>query len=214
MLGDIRDEIKEVNETDFLKLLRILAARTAENLNYSAIASEAGISTYHVKNMINLLISYGIILLLPPYSGNTLKTLVKTPRLHFVDSGLCCYLLGIKTREEFLSHPLKGRIFESYVVSEIIKNARNNGDYSDFYFYREESKRKKDDDVSVAEIDLIKQDGLKLYPIEIKLNATPNISMAKHIKNFANREMGSVVCLSHKKTLLSKDILVMPVSMI
>ena len=214
ILGDIRDEGEDIDEVTFLKILRILAARTAEPLNYAAIGNDAGISAYKAKSIINLLISYGIIELLEPYSGNTLKSLVKTLRLHFVDSGLCCYLLGIRDTDGFLNHPLAGRIFESYAVSEIIRNARNNGDDSRFYFYREEGKRKRDDNRAIAEIDLIKESGNRLFPIEIKMNATPTASMARHFAALDSDEMGTIVCLSPKKTILARDLLVVPISMI
>lgn len=214
ILGDIRDEGEEIDDVTFLKMLRILAARTAESLNYSTIANETGISTYKAKKMINLLISYGIIHLLEPYSKNTLKSIVKTQRLHFTDSGLCCHLLGIHGVEEFIQHPLAGHVFESYVVGEIIKNARNNGDDAAFYFYREEGKKKKIDNQSVAEIDLIKESGNKVYPIEIKMSASPSIHMARHFEKLESDMMGTIVCLSSKKTILSKNLLVMPISMI
>ena len=214
ILGDIRDEGEDIDEVTFMKILRILAARTAEPLNYAAIGNDAGISAYKAKSIINLLISYGIIELLEPYSGNTLKSLVKTPRLHFVDSGLCCYLLGIRDTDGFLNHPLAGRIFESYAVSEIIRNARNNGDDSRFYFYREEGKRKRDDNRAIAEIDLIKESGNRLFPIEIKMNATPTASMARHFAALDSDEMGTIVCLCPRKTILARDLLVVPISMI
>ena len=214
ILGDIRDEGKDIDEVTFLKLLRILAARTATPLNYAAIANDTGISAYKATEMTNLLISYGIISLLPPYSGNTLRSLVKTPCMHFTDSGLCCHLLGIRSADEFLAHPLAGRIFESYAINEVLRNARNNGDDAEFYFYREEGKRKRDDSGSVAEIDLIKKSGHRMYPIEIKMSATPSSSMARHFKAIGTEEMGTVICLGARKTLLASNLLAMPVSMI
>ncbi len=214
LLGDILDEDDDlIDILDFRRLLHVLAARTAQELNYSAIASETGLSNYKVKKLVTLLESYGIIFLLPPYSGNTLKSIVKTPRMYFTDSGLCSALLGIEDPEGFLKHPLAGRIFESYVVSELIRNARNNGDYANFYFYREENKGKS---TGPAEIDLIKEKGGIDYPIEIKLNATPVKKMARWFDAIPEekRGMGTIVCMGKEKTLLSKDILVLPVSMI
>ena len=214
LLGDIRYEGESMDEATFLKILRILAARTGSAVNYTSIAEDAGISAYKVKMVMNLLVSYRIIYLLEPYSGNTLKSLVRTPRMYFTDSGLCCYLLGISNASAFLSHPLAGFIFESYAIGELIRNARNNGDDSEFYFYREEGKRHKDDDRSVREIDLVKKTGDRLYPFEIKLNATPTLSMARNFSALPSSEMGTIVCMSRRKTILSKDVLVMPVSMI
>ena len=215
LLGDIRsnEESIDIDINGFYRLLRVLAVRTAEPINYSSIADEAGISAYKVRNLVSLLVSYGIIHLLSPYSSNTLKSIVKTPRMHFTDTGLCCNLLGIEDAEGFLKHPLAGRIFESYVVSELMRNARNNGDCAQFYYYREESKKKG---VGSPEIDLIKEKSGVLYPIEIKLNATPVMSMARWFECIPKekRGMGTIVCMSREKTLLSRDVLVMPVSII
>ncbi len=214
ILGDIKDEDDtNINILDFQKFMMILAARNAEPVNYSSIASEANLSAYKVKNLISLLVSYGIIYLLPPYSGNVLKSVVKTPRMYFTDSGLCCHFLGIEDSDGLLSHPLAGRIFESYAVGEIIRNARNNADFASFYFYREEPKNKG---YGSAEIDLIKEKSGVLYPFEIKLNASPVLSMARWFERIPEdkRGMGTIVCMSREKTMLSKDVLVLPVSMI
>lgn len=212
ILGDIRDEDEDIEEALFRRLLHVLAARTAEAVNYTAIASEAGISVYNTKKLMNLLESYGIIYMLSPYSGNVFKTITKTPRMHFTDSGLCCHILGIESVQGFLSHPLAGRIFESYAISEIIRNARNNGDYAQFYFLREETKNKN----SYGEIDLIKEKSGILYPMEIKLNASPSASMGRWFDMIPEnkRGMGTVICMHKEKTLLSKSILAMPVSLI
>ena len=165
-------------------------------------------SAYKCKQLLSLLYECGIVFLVPPYSRNTLKSVVKTPRLHFVDSGLCCHLLGINSVEGFLAHRLRGEIFETFVVSELIRNARNNGDFSSFYFYREENGN--------AEIDLIKESNGKLYPIEIKLNSTPKASMAGYFSRLDKNErgMGTIICLNDKKTILASDLLVMPVSLL
>lgn len=213
LLGDIRTEGEEGDENEFLHFLRILASRNADTINYTAISSEANMSSYRVKKLISLLVSCGIIFALSPYSGNTLKTIVKTPRMYFTDSGLYCYLLGIGDVKGFLAHPLAGRIFESYAVSEMIRNARNNGDYSPFYFLREETKNSK---YGSAEIDLIKEKNGMLYPIEIKLNASPTAAMAKWFSAIpeAKRGMGTIICMHKERTMLSRSLLVMPVSMI
>ena len=144
LFGDIRNEIQDMDTLTFKKILKILAARTATALNCSAIAEESGLSQRRVKQIVDLLQSCSLITLLPAYSGKSIKTLVKTPRLHFVDSELCCHLLGTRSVEGFLRHPLRGSVFESYVVIEVIRNARNNGDVSEFYFYREENHGGKD----------------------------------------------------------------------
>ncbi len=213
LLGDIAEEVPNISLLTFMKVLRILAARTATSLNISAVASEAGLDQRKIKSLISILEACSIIHLLPPYEGNTLKSIVKTPRLHFTDSGLCCYLLGIHSIDGFLRHPLKGAIFESYAVSELIRNAKNNGDAAAFYFYREENNGSRK---GPAEIDLIKeQDGI-IYPIEIKLKTTPEASDAKNfdVLESLNTGMSTIVCLHDRKTIMRRDVLVMPVSAI
>lgn len=213
LLGDIRSEMHDMDSLTFTRILKILATRTATALNCSAIAEESGLSLRKVNQIIDLLQSCSLIMLLPAYSGNAIKALVKTPRLHFVDSGLCCHLLGIRSVSGLLRHPLRGAVFESYVVSEVIRNARNNGDESEFYFYREENHGEKE---GPAEIDLIKENNGILYPMEIKMSATPTVSMAKHFKRLIGNSigMGTIICLNEIKTILSHDILVMPISLI
>lgn len=213
LLGDVREEIPDMDRLTFTKILKVIAARTATSLNYSAISDETGLSSRKTIEIISLLESCGLIHIIPPYSNTTIKTLVKTPRIHFVDSGLCCYLLGIKSLDGFLRHPLRGAIFESYVISELIKNARNNGDESSFYFYREENKGGPN---GPAEIDLIKESDGILYPIEIKMTTSPDSAMVRHFDRLDPniKGMGTIICMHDKKTLLKRDVLVMPVSMI
>ena len=113
-----------------------------------------------------------------------------------------------KSVESFLSHKLRGEIFESFAVSELIRNALNNGDFSSFYFYKEENGN--------AEIDSIKESNDKLYPIEIKLNSTPKVSMAGYFSRLNNNErgMGMIIYLNDKKTILASDLLIMPISLL
>ncbi len=212
LLGDVRNEMPDMDSRTFTKVLKILASRTATTLNYSAISNESGLSLKKTTQIINLLEACSLICIIPPYSGNTIKSVTKTPRLHFTDSGLCCHLLGIRSIEGLLKHPLRGAVFESYVVSELIKNAQNNGDEAEFFFYREETHGEKE---GPAEVDLIKEVDGVLYPIEIKMSATPTVEMAKHFKRLrGNVGMGTIVCLYSKRTMLSKDLLIMPVSLI
>lgn len=209
--GDLKSEGFNIPERSFKLILRSLAARTATSLNVASIASDTGVSVYNVNRLISLLEAMGLIILLPPYSRNPEKALVKTPRLHFTDSGLCCHLLGIRDVAGLRRSMLAGRIFESYAVSEIVKNARNNGDYAHFSFYREES---RGTGRSVAEIDLIKESGGLVYPFEIKMSGTPTPEMGRHFYKIPEnvRGMGTIVSLADRHTLLKKDLEIVPVS--
>lgn len=211
LMGDILAEGIDVSEKTFRNLLKVLAARTATSLNISAVANDVKISAYKVETLISMLESCHLVTLLEPYSENVLKRVVKTPRLHFTDSGLCCYLLGIHTVDDFLESPLKGAIFESYAVSEVIRNARNNGDHASFYFYREENKGSAK---GPLEIDLIKKSGGNIHPMEIKLNASPTYSMGKAFSALPEkgRRTGCIVCLVAREERLSSDLVAIPVS--
>lgn len=118
---DIR-EIAAVDEMLFLKFIEILAARTAQELNYASIANDVGVSQPTIKSWISLLKTSGIVYLLQPYYSNLSNRLIKTPKLYFLDTGLVAYLTKYKTPEILESGALSGAILETYVVSEILKS--------------------------------------------------------------------------------------------
>ncbi len=152
-----------------------LAARSGELLNYQSIAKDLSVSNDTVKRWISVLESSRIIYLLQPYANNHLKRAIKTPKLYFLDTGLLAYLTMWLTPETLSKGAVNGgAVFETFVVSEIIKSFINTGiTRLPLYFYRDRDKR---------EIDLLIELGDSLYPpIEIKHGANPpNASMAKH----------------------------------
>ena len=158
------------NEVDFLKFIKVIAARTGQMLNYLDIANEVGISQHIAKNWLDLLIRSDIIYLLPPYFRNINKRILKTPKVYFSDTGLCSYLTDWETPQTLESGAMSGAIFETFVVNEIIKSYKNAGREPNIYYYRDKDKR---------EIDVIIERNGKLYPIEIKKTANPDKSMAK-----------------------------------
>lgn len=124
-----------------------------------------------------------------------------------MDTGLCCYLSGISSRENAKNSQISGALFENYVVSEILKSYWHNGIRPDIYFYR---------DVSQKEIDLIIESNGKSYPIEIKQTGTPTLNMASNFSliNSTKRGTGAIVCLSGKLIPLNSETLVVPVGCI
>ena len=134
--------------------------------------------------------------------------MVKTPKLYFMDTGLVCYLVGWKTKEQAKNGAMAGALFETFVYSEIIKSYLNNGkEINNIYYYRDKQKN---------EIDLIIEDGDTLYPIEIKMSATINKKWSQYNKYLAkvkNKKVTkiTVICQSDKKYELDNDVLVLPI---
>ncbi|MBR4131359.1 MAG: ATP-binding protein [Oscillospiraceae bacterium] len=167
---DIRDLEQVGNETAYLNFIRIVAARTATNVNYEALAQEAGVSAPTAKKWLSILVSCGIVALIEPYSNNALKRVIKAPRMYFLDTGLCAHLMGWGSAGVLENSAMSGAFFETWVVAEIYKSYLNAGKRPPLYFYRDSNKK---------EIDLILyQDGV-VNPIEIKKSAAP-ANAAKH----------------------------------
>jgi predicted AAA+ superfamily ATPase len=128
-------------------------------LNLSSLATESGITHNTAKAWISVLEASFLVHLLQPHYNNFNKRLVKMPKLYFHDTGLACWLLGIKTTEQLTNHPLRGSIFETFVISELIKSRLNRGERPSLYFWR---------DSNGNEVDVIAEQGAGLLPIEIK----------------------------------------------
>lgn len=205
---DVKQILNIGSTLDFLKFVRILAARTGMMINYADIAKDVGVSLPTIKSWISILESSGLIFILQPYFNNLSKRLIRTPKVYFMDTGLVAFLTGWKTSETLENGAMDGSIFETYVVSEIVKSYWNNGLSPDIFYYRDKDKN---------EIDiLLKQDGL-FYPIEIKKKSTPD---KDDIKTFSVIEkvlhervgVGAVICLAKTDIPLTKDVSVIPVS--
>ncbi len=191
-------------------------------MNYSAIASEIGKDMGTVKNWLSILEASGIIYLLEPYTSNVLKRAIRSPKLYFRDTGLVCYLTRWLSPENLAYGAMSGPIFETFVVSEILKSFSNEGlDYRHFVsYYRGRDKKKVREGSETAglevEIDLIIEENGVLYPIEIKKN-----TQAKSIMTSAftvldqipgkKRGMGAVVCNCPDVGALRENILQVPV---
>ena len=169
---DIRELEQVANETAFLQFVKAVAARTATVVNYEVLASEVGISAPTAKTWLSLLISCGVVTLIQPFSNNALKRVIKSPRMYFLDTGLCAHLLGWGSPEVLENSAMSGAFFETWVVSEICKSYLNAGKKPPLYYYRDSNKK---------EIDLIIYQNATVYPIEIKKSTAP----ANAVKNFS-----------------------------
>jgi len=147
----------------FEVFLRLCAGRTGCLLSYSELASDAGVTVNTAKNWISVLEASYIVKRLTPWFANISKRLVKSPKLYFLDSGLACYLMGIHKEEQIATHPLRGQLFETLVVTEAWKHKANRGLPDNIFFYRDSQQR---------EIDLLEDSGVGLQLTEIKSGAT------------------------------------------
>ena len=179
---DVRQVLEVRDLMVFQRFLRLCAARTGQLLNLNALAGEAGISHSTARAWMSVLESSDIVYLLPPYHRNFGKRLVKTPKLYFLDVGLACWLLGIRSPEVLCVHPSRGALFETLVVSEFLKQRFNLGKPADLYFWR---------DNSGLEADLLFERDGRLQMVEIKSGQTVTtdyVRAAQKTTRFASEE--------------------------
>lgn len=171
---DVRKLISASSELQFRRFIEILALRTAQELVYSDISKDLGINVETCKRWISILQTSGIIFLLQPYMSNLSKRIIKSPKLYFMDTGLCSYLCKWPSAEMLKDGVMNGAFFETYVISEVIKSFLNNGlDPAQYlYYYR---------DIDKKEVDILLVKNGSLYPVEIKKGISPT----KPTKNFS-----------------------------
>jgi predicted AAA+ superfamily ATPase len=156
---DVRQLLNVKDLSKFQLFIRLCAARIGTEFNASALSNEVGVAVTTIQHWLSVLEASYVILRLPPFHRNIGKRLVKTPKIYFSDTGLLCFLLGIATVEQLAVHPLRGSIFENFVVLEFFKSAFHSGKLPQLYFYKDKSQR---------EIDVIVDRGAHLAAYEIK----------------------------------------------
>jgi predicted AAA+ superfamily ATPase len=162
---DVRQVLKVQELETFQRFVRLCAGRTGQLLNYSSLATECGITHNTARAWISVLEASYIVFALRPHHANFNKRLVKTSKLYFYDVGLVCWLLGIQTPEQIETHPLRGAIFETFVVAELIKSFLNRAKRPNFFFWR---------DNNGIEVDVLIEQGNRMIPVEIKSGRTVN----------------------------------------
>ena len=160
---DVRQLINVKELETFQRFVRLCAGRSGQLLNLSSLASECGITHNTAKAWISVLEASYIIFLLRPYHTNFNKRLVKTPKLYFYDVGLASWLLGIREPSQWETHPLRGSIFETFIIAEMVKSCLNRGERPTFFFWR---------DSNGNEVDLLIEQGQHVMPVEIKSGKT------------------------------------------
>ncbi|GMR06738.1 MAG: ATP-binding protein [Gammaproteobacteria bacterium] len=174
---DVRQVINISDLHHFSGFLKLCAGRTAQEINLTSLGNDTGISHNTTRAWLSVLETSYIIQQLPAWHTNVRKQVIKAPKLHFLDSGLVCYLLGIREPEQLRHHPQRGAIFESWVAAEACKALVHNGEQPDLYHYRE---------TRGLEIDLILDRGEQLDAIEVKSSSTVNTGFFKNLNTFAN----------------------------
>lgn len=203
---DVRDFANIGDANVFLTFVRAAAARTGQLLNVADLARDVDIGGKTARAWLNILEASGLIYLLRPYHTNLTKRLVKTPKLYFLDTGLCSYLTQWSSSAALEAGAMSGAIFETFAMAEILKSYWHNGEQAFFYFYRDKDQK---------EIDLlIDRDG-KLYPVEFKKTATPSRHAADAFSTLErlNRPVGhgGVVCLRSSDVPLSDNADAIPI---
>jgi predicted AAA+ superfamily ATPase len=173
---DVRNLINVRDLSKFELFLKLCASKTGQILNISSLGNDCGINHNTAKNWLSVLEASYIIHLVQPHYKNFKKRLIKSPKLYFVDVGLAAYLLNIHNVKHMAGHPLKGAIFETFVVSEILKSRLNRGMRGNLYYFR--------DNIG-NEVDIILDYGVEVKPIEIKLGKTISSDFFKGLEYYA-----------------------------
>ena len=160
---DLRQVLQVSDLRSFERFLRLAASHTAQELNLTTLASDVGITQQTAKRWLSALEIGFLATTLPPHYASYRKRLRKRPRLHFLDAGLVCYLLDIRDAATLEHHPLRGAIFESFVVSELIKSFAAQRRDPPLYFWR---------DATGHEVDVLIDSGGRVVPVEVKSGQT------------------------------------------
>ncbi len=205
---DVRQLVNVRSQHAFFNFMVAAAARTGQLLNTSDIADTIGVDAKTVRGWISVLEASGMVRILQPFWANSSKRLAKTPKLYFMDTGLACHLLGWNTAEQLRRGAMAGHMFETFVVSEVLKSHMNAGrDPRNVRFYRDSQKR---------EIDLVIQDGRTLHPVEVKTSANVRGDAIKHfraLEGIVDYEVGfgHVVCQAEAPYLIDENVQAVPV---
>lgn len=203
---DVREYLNINDTAAFHKFMQIAAARTGQLVNYADMARDVGISESTIKTWLNVLHASGIVYMLQPYFNNRTKRLVKTPKLYFMDTGLCAYLTGWLSSDVLERGAMSGAMLETWVVSELIKSYLHQGRTPRIYFYRDKDKR---------EVDVIIEENGTLYPIEIKKTASIQNLNFKGFEILDKLGLpighGGVLCFTNALLPISKNVDAIPV---
>lgn len=200
---DLRDLVKVSSLSNFERFVRVCAGHTASVLNLSDLARDSDISVNTAKEWLSLLESSSQIFLLKPYYKNFTKRLIKAPKLYFLDTGLVSYLTGWRDAQTASKGAFTGALFETFVVSEIIKSYWHRGIEPPIFYFRTKEK---------LEVDFLIEKNGKLLPIEIKFSSSVNNSDIKGINQLRKNNLpigdGAVIAQVRQSYPLNKNLFV------
>ncbi|MDP2855016.1 MAG: ATP-binding protein [Smithellaceae bacterium] len=206
---DVRDLARVGDEMAFLRFLRTAAARTGQLLNLAEMARDVDISYNTAKSWLSILQASGLVYLLEPYFTNVTKRLVKTPKLYFLDTGLCAWLTEWSSPETLEAGAFSGAILESWIFVEILKSWLHSGQTPPFYYYRDKDGK---------EIDLLIIRDNTIYPLEFKKTSSPDKKVVQHFSLLEKLNLkvghGGVICLSTQSLPINAGVSSIPVSAI
>lgn len=204
---DVKDILDITDEMSFSRFLVAIAARTGQLLNYADLSRDVGIDNKTAKAWLSILETSGLVYLLHPYYNNLTKRLItKTPKLYFLDTGLCSYLTKWPNAASLEAGAMSGAVFETYLFTELLKSYWHKGIAENFYYYRDKDQK---------EIDLIIETGDCFYPVEFKKTGTPSLTASKnfHLLKKLGKKIGhgAVLCFVTKDVPLSHEVTAIPV---
>lgn len=208
---DVRKIINIQDEPKFMKFISSMAARTAQEFNASDIARDVGVDSETITKWTGILSNTYIIFLLQPHMNNNVGRIIKRPKIYFMDTGLACYLTGYVSSETLQRSAYSGQIFETYIISEIVKSYTNNqrDPRKHLYYYRDNNGK---------EIDLLVIHEDNIYPVEIKKGANPGKDAIKNFNIVNKFEMtspnGAVICLSKDIHAIDEKNYIIPIEYI
>jgi predicted AAA+ superfamily ATPase len=162
---DVRQALRVKSLRDFDRFLRLCALRTGQLASSSSIAADVGVSPNTIRSWLSVLEASNVVLLLEPYHRNLGKRVIKTPKLYFLDTGLACFLAGIRDEASLAGSGLLGALFETLVLGQIVRHFANRGGRPDVFFFR---------DYLGNEVDFVVPAGKRLRLIECKWAETPS----------------------------------------
>ncbi|MCU0421471.1 MAG: ATP-binding protein [Bacteroidia bacterium] len=169
---DVRQIKNIANLGLFQRFLKICATRVGQEVNYTSISNDTGVDQKTAMSWFGILEASFIAFRLPPFYNNLGKRLTQMPKLYFYDTGLCCSLLELENESHVNTHPLRGALFENFMILELLKQRFNNGQRSNLFYWR---------DRTGNEIDLLLDQSSSVVPIEIKTAGTFNNDFLKGI---------------------------------
>lgn len=206
---DVRDLAQVGKQETFLRFLKACAARTGQLLNLSNLARDTGVNVNTAKSWLSILETSCQIALLQPYYSNITKRLIKTPKLYFLDTGLCSYLTDWSSPETLASGAMRGAIFETHVFAEVLKSWWHRLLSPRLYYYRDKDGK---------EIDLLFEKDGTLYPAEVKLGVTPQRDWTRSFTSLErlNLPVGdrAIICLCKDVMPLTPQISLLPAGFI